>query len=439
VFGGRRSHHTHHTLTHTLTPHKTHTNSAQRNFRERQRARDATADARLADLASRIVSLEAEGAALRARARVLEAFVTLRAASPGSRGGGSGGSGEAAGDTAGYAPAAEPAPPPPPQPPVRGFAPVRAGTLAPPPPPPPQKANGSRPAAKAGSPTPSDAPLDWAAVAPLWERITARLRAALPTAAAPGTAAATATPTTSAASDESEVATLVQEASALLASVALAEGDAYGGYDTANGRGRGGAAATNAPANGGGSAHATHHHPPPIAAQLALADAIGLTPLQRSALVQARAAYLGAMAALVEGRAAAPAALHGLPEPTPWSGAPASRAFLHIAGAVEALGRHVRGARIAAATFTGRAWRDVLTPAQAGSLILMTAPARPCALALARALAVEAGCEEENGGGGGGGGTGRPVPAPATDGGEEEVQGGNGTSGSGRRPMAAGA
>jgi hypothetical protein len=323
--------------------------------------RDRTADARLADLASRIVSLEAEGAALRARARVLEAFATLRAASspPSSSSGDDGGGG---GEATRATPSGDPLP-------------ERHAEA------------GAAPASPSPSGPAGDPPLDWAAVAPLWASITAGLRAALPLAASAAAAGGTAgaggpTPTPAAAAAAGEVATLVQEASALLASVALVESEAYGGF------GKG--------ASPPATAAAGCLSPPP----LHLADAIGLTPPQRAALIEARRGYLASMATLQAGRASIAAALHGLPEPVPWTGAPASRAFLHIAGAVEALGRHVRAGRIAAATFTGAAWRDVLTPAQAGALILLTAPARPCLYVLARALAVEAGVDDDDGGAG---------------------------------------
>ena len=337
--------------------HPQHTHRAQRNFRDRQRVREHTADARLADLASRIVSLEAEGAALRARARVLEAFVTLRAASSPSRSlssegdGGEGGC-DAASSTPMIAAAA--------------LSDHQVARHAAPPTPPSQHGSlGATPAA-------GDPPLDWAAIAPLWRSITARLRGALPV------ATAAANPASQAAAGE--VATLVQEASALLASVTLAEDDAYGGYGQAT-----------QPATPAAAAAARAAPPSP----LALAASISLTPAQKAALVGARRAYLASMHSLRRGRATIAAALHGLPEPVPWTGAPAYRAFLHIAGAVEALGRHVREGRIAAAAFTGAAWRDILAPAQAGELILLTAPGRPCLLEMARALAVDAGVDEE--------------------------------------------
>ena len=380
--------------------------------------RDRTADARLADLAARIVSLEAEGAALRARARVLEAFATLRGRphaaasmpSPSSSGGEDGGGAEssapgAAAAAAAAAMAAAPGaagfarPPHPPGTPGPGSAGTSSG------------GGGGGAGAGAGGTGPgpgeADAPLDWSAVAPLWGSITDRLREALPLAAGGGgEGGAAAAASTDAAAAAGEVATLVHEASALLASVALAEGDPYSGYrpgDAGGGEADGGLGAV-VP-----TAAAALPHP------LALADAIGLLPPQRAALVEARAAYLASMTSLVRGRAAIAAALHGLPDPVPWTGAPTARAFLHIAGAVEALGRHVRAGRIAATTFTGTAWRDVLSPPQAGALILLTSPARPCLLDMARELAVEAGVEEGGAGGGG-------VPADR-DGREEEVDG----------------
>ena len=355
---------------------------AQRNFRERQRVRDRTADARLADLASRIVSLEAEGAALRARARVLEAFVTLRDASPpppasspsSSEGGGGGGAAAAPLGTS--APVTHPPHTPSPAPTGSGGGPADAS------------AGGASTAGPVGQRADDDAPLDWAAVAPLWASITAHLRAALPE-----DAGGVGSPSSGAGAGEAEVATLVHEASALLASVALAEGDAYEGY-----RGKGAPPTTTTRTTRSARARSVSAPPPPPSpaeSALALADAIGLSAAQRAALIAARRTYLRSMASLVRGRAAIAAALQSMPESVPWTGAPASRAFLHIAGAVEALGRHVRAGRVAGTTFTGTAWRDVLTPAQAGSLIVLTSPGRPCLLAMARALAVAEGVEEE--------------------------------------------